>query len=349
MRIAPTRIAWLVGLGGLGGLGAGVSVAHAEAPGEAAPTPYLEFLVHNDLRIGLQCAESLAIPSTGLRVAIDGVPQTATALNGETHIGYGKGGPRAVWHATDVGFDIAPGAHHLAISADGCASEARDIVISPLDGTRVTGRLAIDDPMLMGTVGAPNSAGILIGTYDAALPASTSVSGETAFASSTSTVRGLWLSTTFERRRLALAIDWRIGGGSLSGESRPINNSTAAPAAYTESLFQTSGAFRIGARLPLHDMALASGVGIGGSLTAAMWSPPTPPAVNAAPLGADASWFVPLWVAATYKPACNWGMQILAQYDLRPTNSSESNLELAAGLIYQPSRACSEPPGVRVH
>ena len=54
------------------------------------------------------------------------------------------------------------------------------------------------------------------------------------------------------------------------------------------------------------------------------------------------------WLGLTIKPGCNWGLQLLASYDMRPTDFDNSGLSFGAGLMFQPSAACSEPAGVQV-
>ena len=66
------------------------------------------------------------------------------------------------------------------------------------------------------------------------------------------------------------------------------------------------------------------------------------------PSGMDASVFVPVWASLTVKPACTVGVQLLASYDVHPTASSDTGATIAAGLLWQPSNACSDAPGVRI-
>jgi hypothetical protein len=67
------------------------------------------------------------------------------------------------------------------------------------------------------------------------------------------------------------------------------------------------------------------------------------------PAGADASFYVPLWAAFTVKPSCDVGLQLLAQYDVRPTSLSASSAVVGVGLLLQPSDACRQAPGIRLH
>ncbi len=60
----------------------------------------------------------------------------------------------------------------------------------------------------------------------------------------------------------------------------------------------------------------------------------------------DADWYVPLWTAVTYKPGCNWGAQLMASYDVHPTSTNEDSRAFLAGLLYQPSAACSDRAGL---
>jgi hypothetical protein len=91
---------------------------------------------------------------------------------------------------------------------------------------------------------------------------------------------------------------------------------------------------RAGFRVRLHDAALEAGTGIGGNL-----------AVGPVKTGYDA--YAPLWAGLTIKPGCNWGVQLAASYDVFLT-SSDHSVSTTAGLLWQPSNACSEPVGVVV-
>jgi hypothetical protein len=67
-----------------------------------------------------------------------------------------------------------------------------------------------------------------------------------------------------------------------------------------------------------------------------------------APDGIDASVYLPVWASATIKPTCNWGAQVTGQYDVHPSSMTTNDVQITAGILYQPSDSCSEPAGVGV-
>jgi hypothetical protein len=131
---------------------------------------------------------------------------------------------------------------------------------------------------------------------------------------------GGMLSGTLERRHIALAADLMIAGVGATG-----------------SVFDSAVQARAGVRAASNLVAIAAGSGIGGEL----WS--------TAPAGFDGGMYVPLWAAVTVKPSCDVGLQLLAQYDVRPTSMSTSSAVVGIGLLLQPSDACRQPPGIHLH
>ena len=93
------------------------------------------------LRVDVRCADYWATPDRGLLVTVDGVPTTPAGTNGATISGFALdeagnvSGPYSVWTPTDVGFDVAPGPHRVAVDAPGCASLVSD-ARSPLPPPR---------------------------------------------------------------------------------------------------------------------------------------------------------------------------------------------------------------------
>jgi hypothetical protein len=67
-----------------------------------------------------------------------------------------------------------------------------------------------------------------------------------------------------------------------------------------------------------------------------------------APDGIDATFYLPVWASATIKPTCNWGAQVSGQYDVHPSSMTTNDVQITAGILYQPSDACSDPVGVSV-
>jgi hypothetical protein len=154
-----------------------------------------------------------------------------------------------------------------------------------------------------------------------------------------------------------MAVDMLFGGGSISGTATStmppaFGNGSAGPFGFTGSAFHSGAALRFGARLAMKSVALAAGAGIGGS----MWITNAKltgydlvsDAFVPSPDGINPEWHVPLWTALTYKPSCSWGVQALAQYEVHPTSMDENAVSFGGGLLWQPSSACSEPPGLAV-
>jgi hypothetical protein len=270
----------------------------------------------------------------------------------------GKHGPYETWVPTDIGFQLAPGPHHLVLAAPGCASFASDIV-TPTDGsTVVQGRLAITDPSLLGTTAAPNRIGIAFGGLASFLPSRSGVSTlgpvTTGYATNPATLEGGWLSLSYEHRHFASALDTSIAWTSSAGTLTPItelapNSQNPGPQPYSDTLLDFRTTARLGVRAPMGSVAFAAGSGLGVSfLTHIPGQNQTNIGVAEPPSGLDASVFVPVWASLTVKPSCDVGVQVLASYDVHPTDSSENGVTIAAGLLWQPSDACSQPAGVKI-
>jgi hypothetical protein len=128
---------------------------------------------------------------------------------------------------------------------------------------------------------------------------------------------GGMLSGTLERRHVALAADLMMADGAT---------------------FDSAVQLRAGVRAASNLFAVAAGSGLG----AEIWE-------TGMPAGADASFYVPVWAAFTVKPSCDVGLQLLAQYDVRPTSLSASSAVVGVGLLLQPSDACRRAPGIQLH
>jgi hypothetical protein len=309
-----------------------------------------------DLRIDVNCADYWATPESGLTVAIDGVSYPALGENGlsgfELAVYHHIATPIWTWTPTDIGYRAAVGPHHVAIDAPGCAPLEADVTIGPMQPAIVSGRLPISDDRLAGPTGAPNGFGFTLGAFTRAQPAhgSTNDLFSAAYAFGSTTVQGAAMSFSVEHRAFTFAWDFGFGTAPSSGTSTyegDFPTESHNPIPFTGDEYAIRGAMRVGARVPLHDIALSGGAGLGGDLvitseTASMNSLAMPPN------GLDADWFIPLWAQLTIKPSCNWGAQLYASYDVHPTASDESAPTFAAGLVYQPSAACSEPAGLAV-
>jgi hypothetical protein len=286
----------------------------------------------DNLHVGIACADYWADPDHGLSVRIDGVLQEPRGEDGAPG-----------WLRSNLGFLVPPGVHELAIEAPDCAPYVQQIVFGPFTPVFVSGRLLPTDGALRTPTGAPDGFGLLIGAYDQARGAHTGTDAVFAgqFAYDTASAYGLWLSSSYERRGFAVAVDSLIGGGPLDGTATGANGSTNFHG-YTIHL---GGALRVGGRLSLGSVELAAGAGIGGSLWVEEGGVRS---MATGPNQADGDWYIPLWSALTYKPSCDLGVQVLAQYQLHPTASVEDAPTIAAGLLVQPTSACSERIGVAV-
>ncbi len=314
-----------------------------------------ELARNGNVRVSISCADSWMTPEGGMTVTADGARLWPRRDNGTWSTVTDDDGTSDVWSATDTGFVVAPGHHRIEIDAPGCAPAVFDVDAYADHARWVTGRLAVTDPWLMGTAGAPNGIGVVLGVVSATSP---DHGDEQAFASPDQTNHfdpqtgtGGWLSITFERRRIAFAIDQAFLESTISGNSTSSSGSTTTSQPFQGHSFDWRSQFRIGARLPLRDVALSIGSGIGGDMwfdSSTLSNASTTGAFLTPPDGVGGGFYFPMWAAATIKPSCGWGIQVLGQYDIHPVSSSADGYELAAGLIFQGSDACSEPPGVRV-
>jgi hypothetical protein len=350
------------GIAALGFLLASSHVALAQEATHFTVPPPLPFGLRPDgnLRVDLRCADYWATPENGLSVTIDGVPATTTGTNGTNVSSVTRHGNVVTsWVATDVGYTVAAGEHHVLLAAPDCVPQEGDLIIPAVMPRFVEGRLAIARDDLRGTTGAPDGLTIGFGVGLTPVGAHTGVTtlgnAQTAYASDAAVEKGGWVATAYEHRHFVLSLDMSFGGASTSGTMREVAEPYPAQVVsgsmpFTETLFDMTGALRVGARMPLHDIAFAAGSGLGGTLrmqhaTAGEGSDP----FAVTPNGTDASWFLPVWASVTYKPSCTAGVQVLASYDLHPGDSQDNGVTVAAGLIYQPSSACSEGSGLRFH
>ena len=308
-----------------------------------------------NLRVSIACAEHWVTPVDGLVVTADGAPVPPRRENGFWSTVSDDDGTSDVWSATDVGYLVAPGHHRVEISAPGCAPAAFELDTYPDHARVATGRLAVDDPGLEGPVGAPNGIGLVLGVL---MPPSPPHGTEPGFAAEQDntydpghTGTAGWLSVDFERRHFMFAFDQSFGTAPISGTTVATGSgSTGAPVAFTGHAFDWRSQFRIGTRVPLHDVALEAGSGIGVDMWFLGGDLVNPPADSflEAPDGVGGGFWFPLWASLTIKPSCDWGVQLLGQYDVHPASSDADGYELGAGLLYQPSASCSDLPGVHV-
>jgi hypothetical protein len=306
----------------------------------------------SNVDVAVRCGHYLATVEDGLQLRIDGVPQLGATEYVKPHLADPDATLRYYEDVAGVGFTVAPGRHHLELVTPDCAPIARDVLIVSDAPTMIEGRLAVVNPRLRGTVGAPDHLGLIAGVSYGAAPATSGTDADTAssWTASSERPKGGWLALTFERRYLAAAFDGDIGATSVSGTTTNIDPQRApASSTYTQTGWYMRWDGRVGARLALDDVALAAGTGLGLELGmpahAALEMPTTEE------LTAREWWrgfFVPVWISVTYKPVCNFGVVALASYDVHPLTISSDAVSIGLGVTYQPSSACSEPAGLTV-
>lgn len=308
-----------------------------------------------NLRVAIACAETVATPERGLVVRVDGEPLAPAAINSHVVMINHRGGPVPVTVLDDIGYDTSPGVHRVEIGATSCASESFATTIEPSGSEFATGRLAITDRALTGTVGAPNGFGVVIGAWIGHAPGSPVNSGpvaldETATADSDHGMAGGMISTTLERRHLAMAVDVMFGAGGSSGRvsgEPPFTAGQTQP--YAGTIYDARTQLRFGARAALGTIAIAAGSGLGFELWRTDNAVADPTSALYAPNGGDANVYFPVWTAVTVKPACNVGMQLLAQYDVYPLAMASNSVLIGVGFVVQPSDACRQPAGIHLH
>jgi hypothetical protein len=336
-----------------------VIVLALTAAASAEPQVLAPLYRTGNLRVDVLCADFWATPDRGLAVTVDGVRTEPLRINGTYVTNTNDDGSLySSWSPYDVGYLVEPGPHHIGISAPGCATSELDLEMHADHAEVTAGRLAIDDPALQGPTGAPNGAGITMGArwqaaalgpHDHALGGF--ASGYTYDPGHTTTAG--WLAISSEWHNFAFAYDLSFGHGDVSGTAFQTETlepgSKPGPFAFTGDTYELGMALRAGPRIALHDVALAAGSGIGFQswILSTKIVAAQPPFVDP-PGPVDGTWFLPVWAAATIKPVCNWGVQVLAEYDVHPTALDIDGFALGAGVIYQPSSACTDAPGLHV-
>jgi hypothetical protein len=190
--------------------------------------------------------------------------------------------------------------------------------------------------------------GLTMGGFSTAYPGPTSgTSGDvfpTAYTADMPALQGFWMSGSRVSGSNELAFDLRVGGTSFAGTAMNTQDHTAQ-VGYTGIEVGTAAAVRIGKRVAWSNVALAAGGGIGGALwmtTQTDTDPNAPIQASFIEPGQNVvtDLYAPLWASVTVKPSCNWGVQGLAEYDVRPFDGGASAPSLSLGVIWQPATAC---------
>lgn len=198
------------------------------------------------------------------------------------------------------------------------------------------------------TASVVDGPGLTIGAFAQTLPVATAGTSGFAFPTmytrTTPQLGGVWLGRSYVGGSTELALDLRIGGGSYEGMAANTEQGTQA-VHYTGTYLGSAFAVRLGERIAIDNFALAAGVGIAG----AIWGGITSVDDHGAPIeatfveppgGAEADFYLPVWSSITVKTSCNFGLQGLAEYDVRPLDTSTSAPSFGIGLIWQPASAC---------
>ena len=322
----------------------GLAAAQPSAEPRVAPNLYGS----GNLRVSMVCANYAATPQNGLAVAVDGLPIRAMRENGVIGTSYDEdGNPFSTWNQTDTGYLAVPGEHRITVTAPGCAPTTSDVILAADHSEVITGRLAVSDPALTGTAGAPNGPALTLGMMWE--PTANGPGGNDLFKTSyaydpQTSATGAWLSLSAITGSWEVAMDLSFDVGSISGTVAEGQTSTT----FAGNAYRFTHDVRIGKRISFRDASLSAGLGLGYEVwfndtavadsTSAVFAPDEP----------DGSWFVPVWAAATIKPACNWGIQGLAEYNVHPTATDSDAVMFGVGVIYQPNDSCSANPWVHV-
>jgi hypothetical protein len=296
-----------------------------------------------NLHVSVSCADYWA-GADRLEVRVDGVLVRAAGENGAPAVETASDGSSyTTWVTTDVSYALAPGIHHLAISAPGCSALEQDVDTTSGIPISVSGRLPVDDPALRGPTGAPNGIGVATGLFLGGRGAHTATNDifDTSYAYDRIATTGGYLTMSLERRGFAFAYDMLVAKGDTTGMMTASSGATG----FTGSVVQVGMAARVGMRQRFDSIAFAEGFGFGGG----MWIHSVNPAgmaTTAPPTEIDGDYYVPLWGELTYKPSCSWGAQVLASYDVHPGSSNEDMPALMAGVMWQPNSACADAGGL---
>ncbi|MFT3697001.1 MAG: hypothetical protein QM831_27920 [Kofleriaceae bacterium] len=320
-----------------------VLLVPAVAAAEPQVMPYL--YTSGNLRVQMACAETDLSPDSGLAVDVDGIRQTALRVNGDVGVGVDENGVEySTWTSTDTGFLVEPGHHRIAVSGPGCAPSVADVDVPSTHSEMMTGRLAISDSSLKGTLGAPNGFGFMLGFVSSPSPKGPGTNDifQQSFQYDGG-YRAYGGAFNFEHQRRNLYVSWDTAFtiGSISG----VTTSGSSSNAFTGSAYRITQALRIGPRVALHDIAIAGGGGLGYEAWLADGQNST---TLDKPDGPDGSWFIPAWVSVMVKPSCNWGFEGIAEYDIHPTADDSNGMTFTAGVMFQPSDSCERGPSLRV-
>jgi len=261
------------------------------------------------VRVTVNCTEwGFVSPSQeGLELRVDGV--APSAVGEDTTWANDTDGVAVVTGASGVGYEVAPGHHHLDLRTPDCAGSTDVDVNGPLT---LTGWLTPTDDRLRGTAVLNEGYTLSLGSY---------------FAWRSSTGYG---DDTEQGAQLSLAVETRHFTTECEANHGNCSQSTVVVLDQMYGRGATSvwgSALRIGKRFAYRDVAFSGGVGIGADMVA----------------GSDWHFFTPVWATLEYKPFCDWGVEATGTYEIHPTAWAENAPIFGAGVMWQPSGACSEP------
>jgi hypothetical protein len=299
-----------------------------------------------NLRVSVACADFNALPDKGLELTVDGVEAKPLGVNVTTthyrKTNFENWSDEMVARDvdTDVGFQVAPGPHHVTVGAPGCERRAIDVVAVADRAEVIIGRLPITDAELAGNAAAPDGHGLVLGAIAVAAIHGPATNGER-YVYDPHMGFGGWVSLLANKRGFALAADLAFTTNVAEGMTVDIPNGDH----FSGREYRVTTMLRAGKRYAIRDVAVGFGTGLGldSWLMKGNFYGPTGVSPEA-----DASWFLPMWSTVTYKPSCDWGIQALAQYDFHPTSSDSTGFTFGAGLVLEASAACSRRPHMSV-
>ncbi|HEY4244921.1 MAG TPA: hypothetical protein VGM88_34135 [Kofleriaceae bacterium] len=254
----------------------------------------------------------------------------------------------------DVGYFAAPGAHQMTIQAPGCEAMNVAFTVDPAEQrVGVQQRLAVEQRW-RGPTGAPNGVTMQVGVGFAPVPSGIRNSHATDednindalgndFALDGGVAIGPVLSLGYEQGNLYAGGDASYLAQSASGSLSAPNSTVMVPLSGTLTMLAATG--RVGYRYPMGKFSFAAGSGLG--LTVWRYSSFSQDTQSggavisgATPHGATTTIQVPLWIAASWKPSCDWGLGAIISLEADPIAVHDTTMFFSLGGQYQPNTAC---------